>query len=163
MLKVTLDTNVIIDEYLVTQFKQLEKQGLIDIAVSTRVVADKDQDRDEARKGKHLKEFESYPKEAAPARWGFSSWNGGDVWAAEEHINLSQQLEEIVFGKISGKRSHNKVADIDHLHSHYLSGRDIFVTNDKKDIWRKREELKEKLGIVVENPQEFLSRFQGQI
>ena len=162
MLKVTLDTNVIIDENLVTQFKHLEKQGLIDIAVSTRVVADKFQDRDKVRKSKHLKEFESYPKEAAPARWDFSIWDSGDFWAGEEDINLSQQLEELVFGEISGKRSHNKLADIDHLLSHYQGKRDIFVTRDN-GIWRKRVGLKDKLGIVVENPQEFLSRFNVQI
>ena len=162
MLKVTLDTNVIIDDYLVTQFRQLEKQGLIDIAVTTRVVADKDQDKDKARKVEHLKEFENYPKVGTPARWDFSRWDSGDFWAGEEDIHLSQQIEKLVFSEISGKRSHNELADVDHLLGHYKARRDIFVTNDN-DILKKREEFKAKLRIVVENPQEFLNRFNVQI
>lgn len=132
MLKVTLDTNVIIDEYLATQFRQLEKQGLIDIAVTTRVVADKDQDKDKARKVEHLREFENYPKVGTPLRLDFSRLDSGDFWAGEENIHLSQQIEKLVFGEISGKRSHNELADVDHLLGHYKARRDIFVTQDKR-------------------------------
>ena len=52
MLKVTIDTNVIINEnnqMLIAQIKRLVEQGLIDIAVTTRVIADKDQDKNERR------------------------------------------------------------------------------------------------------------------
>ena len=83
-LKVTLDTNVLIDPKkadLLARIKQLAEEGKIDLAVTTRVLADKDQDKDEARKSRHLEEFEAYPKIGTVARWDMSRWDGGDVWA----------------------------------------------------------------------------------
>jgi len=165
MLKVTIDTNVIIDEKkhrLLAQIKQMAKQGLVDIGVTTRVVADKDQDEIKTRKAKHLKEFDHYPKVGTPMRLNFSRWDSGDFWAGEEHVQVSRQIEKVLFGKIStnDKRAHNKRADVDHLVGHYFAERDVFVTQD--DImWKKRNVLSEQLGIVVEKPQEFLSRFPG--
>jgi hypothetical protein len=163
MLKVTIDTNVLIDEQkaeLVTRTKQLAEQGLIDIAVTTRVLADTDQDEDERRKAKHLKEFDHYPKVGALMRWDFSRLDSGDFLAGEEHLQVSQQIEKVLFGKIRAddKRAHNKRADVDHLGSHYFAKRDVFITQDDR-MWRKRNVLREQLGIVVEKPMEFLSRF----
>jgi len=165
MLKVTIDTNVLINEQtrrLVAQIKQLAEKGLIDIAVTTRVVADKDQDQDEARKAKHLKEFDRYLKLGAIGRWGFSRWDSGDFYAGEEHVQVSQQIEKILFGMIgpNDKRAHNKRADVDHLGSHYFAKRDVFITQDDR-MRRKQNVLREQLGIVVEKPREFLGRFLG--
>ena len=166
MLKVTIDTNVLINEEtrrLVAQIKQLAEQGLIDIAVTTRVVADKDQDQDEARKAKHLKDFVRYPKVGTPMRLDFSRLDSGDFWAGDEHVQVSQQIEKVLFGEISAddKRAHNKRADVDHLVGHYFAKRDVFITQDVRGIWRKRNILREQLGIVVEKPREFLGRFLG--
>lgn len=165
MLKVTIDTNVIINKKtrgLVAQIKQLAGQDLIDIAVTTRVVADKDQDQVEARKAKHLKEFDNYPKVGTIARLNFTRLDSGDFLAGEEHVQVSQQIEKVLFGKISpsDRRAHNKRADVDHLVGHYFAKRDVFVTQENR-MWEKRNELREQLGIVVEKPQEFLSRFLG--
>jgi len=165
MLKVTIDTNVIIDEKkhrLLTQIKQLAEQGLIDIAVTTRVVADKDQDEIKTRKAKHLKEFDHYPKVGTLVRLNFSRLDSGDFLAGEEHVQVSRQIEKVLFGKISAndKRDHNKRADVDHLGGHYFAKRDVFITRDDR-MWKKRNVLREQVGIVVEKPQEFLSRFPG--
>ena len=163
MLKVTIDTNVIINEKtreLVAQIKQLTEKGLIDIAVTTRVVADKDQDTKKGRKSEHLKEFDHYPKVGTVFRLDFSRLNSGDYLVGDEHVQVSQQIEEFLFGKISmdDKRAHNKIADVDHLVGHYFAKRDVFITQDDR-MWRERNVLREQLGIVVEKPQEFLSRF----
>ena len=165
MLKVTIDTNVIIDEKkrrLLTQIKQLAEQGLIDIAVTTRVVADKDQDEDKTRKSKHLKEFDSYIKVGTIARTNLTWTNTGDFTVDDEGVQVSQQIEKVIFGKISAndKRAHNKWADVDHLVGHYFAERDVFVTQENR-MWKKRNVLREQLGIIVERPQEFLSRFPG--
>jgi len=165
MLKVTIDTNVIIDEKkyrLLTQIKQLAGQGLIDIAVTTRVVADKDQDEIKTRKAKHLKEFDHYPKVGTLVRLNFSRLDSGDFLAGEEDVQISRQIEKVLFGKISAndKRAHNKMADVDHLGGHYFTKRDVFITQDDR-MWKKRNVLREQLGIVIEKPQEFLSRFSG--
>ena len=163
MPNVTIDTNVIISEdkkklLLLAQIKELVEQGFIDLAVTTRVVADKDQDRNEKRKSDHLKEFNHYPKLGTPARFDFSRFNSGDFWAGEEHVQLSNHLATVLFGKVQGECSHTELADIDHLIGHLHAGRDIFVTWDK-DILKKRKELRNQTGIVVNSPEELVKRF----
>ncbi|HEX74194.1 MAG TPA: hypothetical protein G4N93_03505 [Dehalococcoidia bacterium] len=165
MLKVSIDSNMIINEKtlgLLAQIKQLAEKGLIDISVTTRVIADKDQDPDEARKSKHLKEFDSYIKVGTIARTNLTWTNTGDFTVDDEGVQVSQQIEKVIFGKISAndKRAHNKWADVDHLVGHYFAERDVFVTQENR-MWKKRNVLREQLGIIVERPQEFLSRFPG--
>jgi hypothetical protein len=165
MLKVTIDSNMVINEKtlgLLAQIKQLTEKGLIDIAVTTRVLADKDQDEIKTRKAKHLKEFDYYPKVGTLVRLNFSRLDSGDFLAGEEHVQVSQQIEKVIFGKIraNDKRAHNKWADVDHLVGHYFAERDVFVTQENR-MWKKRNVLREQLGIVVEKPQEFLRRFPG--
>lgn len=50
--------------------------------------------------------------------------------------------------------------DWDHLHAHYLSARDIFFTDDQK-ILKVKEQLKEELGIVVMNLEDFVDTFKS--
>ena len=50
--------------------------------------------------------------------------------------------------------------DWDHLHAHYLSGRDIFLTDDQK-ILKIKEQVKEELGITVMNFEDFLNSFES--
>ena len=50
--------------------------------------------------------------------------------------------------------------DWDHLHAHYLSGRDVFLTDDQK-ILKIKDQLKEELGIVVMSLEDFLNLFEG--
>ena len=52
--------------------------------------------------------------------------------------------------------------DWDHLHAHYLSGRDIFLTEDKK-ILKIKGRLKELLDIVVMKLEEFLRLEKCQV
>lgn len=83
-LKVTLDTNVLIDPAkaaVLARIKRLAVEGSIDLAVTTRVVADKDQDKDDSRKLQHLAEFLEYERIGSIGRWNMSRWDGGDVWA----------------------------------------------------------------------------------
>ncbi len=49
----------------------------------------------------------------------------------------------------------NRLADIDHLLGHHLNSRDIFITNEK-GILAKRKQLKDKFGIQVMSPAQFL-------
>ncbi len=50
--------------------------------------------------------------------------------------------------------------DWDHLHAHYLSGRDVFLTDDQK-ILKIKDQLKEELSIVVMSLEDFLNSFEG--
>ena len=86
MLKITLDTNVVIEGIdgkkasVVARVKKLAEEGKIDIALTTRVTADKDRDKDETRRQKHLKEFEQYPVLETVGRYGLSRY-GRDFYA----------------------------------------------------------------------------------
>jgi hypothetical protein len=50
--------------------------------------------------------------------------------------------------------------DWDHLHAHYLLGRDIFLTDDQK-ILKIKGHLKEELGIVAMNLEDFVNTFES--
>ncbi len=81
MLKITLDTNIIIEGVdgerasVVARVKKLAEEGKIDIALTTRVFADKDRDPNQDRREKHLKEFEQYPILPTIGRYGLSRWD----------------------------------------------------------------------------------------
>lgn len=160
MLKITLDTCEIIIENaspLLARVKELALHGKVDIATTTMVIADKDQDKDPNRKARHLAALEEYPQVGTAARCGFSLCGSGDFCSGGD---VELQIERIVFGEInpSDKHSHNKWADVDHLYGHYRIGRDIFVTEDTA-ILKKASKLKNELGIQVENIEILLSRF----
>lgn len=46
--------------------------------------------------------------------------------------------------------------DWDHLHAHHLSGRDVFLTWDRR-ILDVGAELRERLGIIVVQPEDYLA------
>ncbi len=50
--------------------------------------------------------------------------------------------------------------DWDHLHAHYLSERDVFLTDDQK-ILKIKDQLKEELGIVVMSLKDFVDTFKS--
>ena len=50
--------------------------------------------------------------------------------------------------------------DWDHLHAHYLSERDVFLTDDQK-ILKIKDQLKEELGIVVMSLENFVDTFKS--
>jgi len=50
--------------------------------------------------------------------------------------------------------------DWDHLHAHYLLGRDVFLTWDKGIICLS-EELKARFGILVKKPEDYLYTFNA--
>ena len=52
--------------------------------------------------------------------------------------------------------------DWDHLQAHYLNERDVFLTWDK-GILNAARHFKEKLGIVIMEPKEYLRHCKGQI
>ncbi len=53
-------------------------------------------------------------------------------------------------------RHKNRIADVDHLMGHKLSGRDVFLTNEKA-IFARRAELLRRFGIAVMSPDEFVN------
>jgi len=165
MLKITLDTCEIINadrSVLLIRLKELISQGKIDVAVTTRVIADKDQDQNLARKKTHLNALDEYPTIGTNFRLDFSRLGSGDFLIGEDLDLIGKKIEHVIFTEIhlDDKHSHNKWADVDHLIGHYQSGRDVFVTEDL-DILKKHRNLHE-LGIEVESLQTFVKRMNNE-
>ena len=166
-LKITLDTNCIINAFdeqhrsatsteHIERLFELLQLGEVDVAVTTRVSSDLLNDPNSERKAHIQKRASTISVVGTVGRWGVSNWGGGDFWAGQEQISTIETIQKILFPSLSpqSKRYANKRNDIDHLAGHLLNGRDVFVTDDVRDIWSKREQLKEKLGILIMKPVE---------
>lgn len=169
MIKVTLDTNCLIDyiekhptehHKVLKEIIELGKKGDIDIAVTTRVVADKDQDENNPRKNDHLKEFSKFLCIGTGGRYDFSRYDSGDFYVENEYTKRESELIKVIFGEIKGnaRKVHRKLCDVDHLMGHIYSQRDIFLTYDN-EILKKKSLLRKEFSLTVQEPEEFLKNF----
>lgn len=168
--KITLDNNCIINLLDVnsstatsvdelSEIVSLALSGVADIAITTRVEADLENDKDADRKAAFLKQVQMFPVIGTVARYGTSKLDGGDVYASDDSERLADDIQKIVFpGGLNKESSNydNKLNDIDHLVGHAINQRDVFVTDDKAML-RKSAELKRAPGIVVMSPVECLT------
>lgn len=169
VLKITLDNNCIINLFdfssktptSVDSLSEIIKLGLsgkVDIAITTRVEADLENDKDNQRRSEMMRKISIFPVIGTLGRIGVSKWNNGDFYAGEDTVKLSDEIQKIVFpGGLNEKSSTytNKRNDIDHLVGHTINKRDIFVTDDG-DILKKQYALKISPGMIVMNPKECL-------
>ena len=156
----TIDTNIPQELWrsqerakIVESLIDLAFRGCVDLAVTTRIALDipnpplSDRIRELPQLG--IKSI------GAPGRWGVSTWGGGDVWGSdlfkETHALIEDQLE----GERVAKRKRPDWRDWDHLHGHYLAGRDVFLTWDTGIIGI-ASVLRAKLGITVMKPEQYL-------
>jgi|SRR5271157_1097619 len=180
-LLVTIDTCVWI-EFIdnntraqeVAQILEWHVQGLIQVVVSNRVF---DPDVQSAENRRALtKLFSQHRIQIVPSafRWGFSRLSCGDVLNGLATLRSGSELEK--FAKLVGRepatlpkqnigaKLSNKIGDYDSLRDHYRSGRDVFVTLDRRDYFAvsKREKYKRELGLIVQDPSEFIALFASQ-
>lgn len=158
MLTVTLDTNVIREWWcdqakmsVVDQLIELSSNGHLDLAITTRIRADIPHPPLSAR-------IESLPAldigEIGTAfRLGVSRLGGADTLVGGELWGRFNKLmnEE----RPTGKKAPDW-RDQDHLFGHFKSSRDVFLTWDR-GILNMAGSLKDKLGLVVKTPEEFLN------
>lgn len=163
MLKITLDTNCIINllDYKsetatsVEDLAELFRYGMegdVNIVITTRVEADM-ADKDGERNSELIKRVAMFPTIGTPFRIGTSRLDSGDYVIGDPDDKLEKELTQIIFPGLtdSDPRYQNKIYDIDHLVGHISNKRDIFVTDDK-GILKKAEALKVSPGVVVMNP-----------
>lgn len=55
-----------------------------------------------------------------------------------------------------------KINDVQHLAAHYTAGHDAFVTGDHDDIVKGRDQLWERVGILVYTPGEAVEAIHSQ-
>ncbi|MGP8281386.1 MAG: hypothetical protein ACLQT6_01575 [Desulfomonilaceae bacterium] len=184
-LKVTVDTGPWLDlidergdeyEYIL---KMLEwhKQGFIELFATSRIL------QDTAKKGSPrynqlrtiLDDVNNITISPCYDRWNYSMWNGPDVvlgsvtdYRTVEEIALFRQLisEPTTLNKSQvGNRLSNKIGDYNTLFNHFEKGRDVLITLDKRDLFApdKRLLYKERLGIVILSPRDFVECYEPRI
>ena len=134
----TLDTNVVINAVAGSDSAALElleraRDGDFDVAATTRL-------QYEVTK-QPIPDWISRLLGAplgTPARYGLSTYGGGDYWAGAEKTNIVG-------------------LDGDHIEGHVKSGRDYFVTSDKPLARRAKAQ-----GVTVLTPAEVLARHPKQ-
>lgn len=165
--KITLDNNCVINFFdrasqtstSVDSLEELMKLSLahkIEIAITTRVEADLENDTDESRRRGMLELINLLPVVGTVARLDVTRLDRGDVVGGEITGRLFDELQKIIFVgglRKDSKSYQNKVNDLDHLVGHIINKRDIFVTDDK-GILNKKHILKISPGILVMNPKE---------
>ena len=155
----TIDTNLL-QEYwreqqnvaVTEKLLDLAKHGQVDLAITSRISADIP-DLPLASRINDLPQL-NVQQIGSVFRLGHSSLGGGDVLGSDSFMNIVDSLESR-FDREGRVKRRPDWKDWDHLHGHYLSGRDVFLTWDRP-ILEVASELQQQLGIVVTTPQEFL-------
>ena len=164
IVSITLDTNCIINLFdyrstTATSIDSLERlfraalSRKVELAITTRVREDLENDADEQRKLALLRTCRLFPVIGSAFRLDVSRWDAGDFLVSGEDSIMVDRLQQLLFPNSSPKQAHftNKINDLDHLFAHAKAQRTVFVTDDKA-ILRKSAILKETFAIVVQSP-----------
>lgn len=163
MTTVTLDTNVV-QEYwrqraqapIVEALLDLAERKLINLAVTRRIYEDvprfplKDRIDELPEIGINVT--------GSVFRLDVSALNGGDMLGSDTSMDVFESVIQSL--DIQGLPTPDW-RDWDHVHAHYLSGRDAFLTWDK-GILRAAPQLKAQLEIIVMKPEEFIARLSDR-
>ncbi len=160
---VTLDTDVLLKmkKWESMDMQEFRKTYLVDLAVSQRI-------REDIKLRPDEEEFLSdYYVRTIPSIMRCNFDSKAQRFLVNPEFNKPGSTEflnsaESIINKFFKSRGETPPGylDWDHLHAHYLSGRDIFLTNDQK-ILKIKDQLKEELGIVVMSLEDFLNSFEG--
>jgi hypothetical protein len=173
MLKITIDTSVFVEDDETDPLKRssircrevcenLHRDGTIDVAVSTRFEADKENDRDPERVARHFARLEPYKRESAGFRFDVSRFDVDLQHGALEDGDIIEELEGLFVAGISSlRRRVHSMFDADHIWAHWAGRRDYFITSDAQAADRLRGELVRRFGIKVLGPEEFLAAYDA--
>ena len=161
---VTLDTNVMWEHWkqqpgaaIVEKLLELGAFGQIDLCVTSRI-------REDIPDPPLSDEIDIRLKEAGIREIGSIIRIG--CWRPGLDMPGSTKFQEAVNSIPNAPNRPRKKRpdwrDWDHLQAHYLSERDVFLTWDK-GILNAARHFKEKLGIVIMDPEEYLQSCKGQI
>ena len=161
MLRATLDTSVLMEYWkeqdkatVVEALVQRAREGVLDLAVSARLR----EDVPCPPLAERINELPLLSVQEIGAVTRLDHWVlDRDVLGSDCFVVVSENppmAEPRKGGKPPDWR------DWDHLHAHYLSGRDVFLTWDT-GMLALAEGLREKVGITVMRPEEFLARSES--
>lgn len=164
-MRITLDTNVVLagldgtDGGVVARLKRLNDAGAVDLAVASRVIQDKQSDRDQQRMLRDVAALQELPQVPAPFRLDESFLDASDVLCSESEGRVIDDLQRIFGVPQSSMKRMNQLRDVDHLAAHWMARRDVFLTNDRGIL--DRAEKLEPFGIKVMTPTDFLMGYAG--
>jgi len=157
---ITLDTNCLFDYFernplIIHELFNLQQKGQIEIAITTRVMADTyDKWKGEGESPIWMK-IQSLPileKIGTAFRLDISRLDSGDYLVSDEDVILLDSLQSIM--------KDAQIEDIDHLFGHMKAKRDVFVTSDKHFLDHK-ELLSKKYNIEVLQPEETIEKLKA--
>ena len=160
--KATLDTNVLVELWydrkkaaITRTLLDLARGGLVDLAITSRIQEDIPRPPLAGR----INELPLLKVQQIGSVFvlGYSSLGGGDMLSDDEFPEVEGRMEDI-FDRQGRVKSRPDWRDWEHIHGHYLNGRDVFITWDRP-ILDAAGELKSQLGIKVMKPEDFLSSF----
>ena len=166
MLEVTIDTNVFQEHErkqdkweVAKQVFALAEQGKIDMTLTTRARADMPD-------GPIREALESYLAKPwfklSPAAIKYDSDNGEATdYLSDFMVDDFMAALEKKDRKRGRRKSIPSQNDRDHVQGHYLSRTDVFLTWDK-GVLRWAEDLKQRFGILVMQPEAFLEQFSKE-
>lgn len=158
---VTLDTNIFMEFWndgdkavVVEALLNLAASAQVDLAITNRV----GEDVPLPPLAERINDLPKLNVEQIGSvfRLGHSALDGGDMFGSDSFLDVIDVLEDKM--DLEGRvKKRPDWRDWDHLHGHYLTGRDTFLTWDRP-ILDVASELLSRLGIVVMKPEKFLSQ-----
>ena len=160
----TLDTSVL-EEYWREQEKAAVTESLLDLAarrmVNLAITSRINADIPELPLANRINDLPELNVQEIGSVFGldYSALDGGDVLGSDIFLDVISALDAELDRQGRRKRRPDW-RDWDHLHGHYLSGREVFLTWDRP-ILDVASELHNRLGLVVMAPEDFLRSLAG--
>jgi predicted nucleic acid-binding protein len=156
-LRITLDTNILV-EYWKKQDKmsvveillEKSKNGEVDLVVTRRI----EDDIPMPKLSERIKNLSDLGVSQIGSVTRLGHWVlGVDMLGSEEFLSVTDELHQEAD---SNNRKFPDWRDLDHIHAHFLQHRDYFLTWDK-EILKLREAFRERLGLIIMSPDDFLT------
>ena len=135
------------------KIEELEKKGIVEIHRTDTMVAEFLYGGSKKGYTKGLKKSKNYPEDIGVAVWDHSRY-GHSKWGSKKDSKLFNEIKEILFPNTK-ELTDKQIKDSMHLRTHLHYGRDYFITDDKKHILSKKNDLRDNLNIIVCTPKEF--------
>lgn len=153
IVKITFDTNCFFDYFerdpaLIKEIISFQEQGLVEIAMTTRVMADtlgKSNVQGVSSIWEKIQDFPLVEVVGTAFRLDMSLLDGRDYLVSKDHIDFMNKLHAIIIDA--------QIEDLDHLFGHIMAGRDIFITSDPHFL-KHQDQLKKEFNVVVLNPKD---------
>lgn len=183
MLTFTLETGCIIaavqqQEHAknVERLTKLAREGQVTLWLTAAFAADQTRASIEYVRANQAWLAEQPVLQAAPGpfRLDYSYLDGPDVLVSDEQAAVIDAIEDLVLppeyrvgqlptdGEQFMAKWSRKINDVQHLAAHHRACHDAFVTGDHDDIVKRRDQLWERVGILVYTPGEAVEAINSQ-